>query len=93
VNSWFKVYRAAPFGVETVRMPESGPAPTRAATIGGRLVEVIGWLVVVLAAGLVVTQVVSGSVTIAGIVLAVFVAVAGGAILSIGRAVGRSRER
>ena len=93
MNSLVKVYRAGPGGVDTVRMSESDPAPTRAATIGGRLVEVIGWIVVVLSAGLIVTQVVLGSVSIAGIVLSLFVAVAGVAIVSIGRAVERSRER
>ncbi len=65
----------------------------RAAAIGGRLVEVIGWIVVVLSAGLIVTQVVMGSVSIAGIVLSLFVAVAGVPIVSIGRAVERSPER
>ena len=74
-------------------MPELGPASPRGAAIGGRVVEIIGWVIVALAAGLVVFQVVQGSVSIAGIVLALFVAVAGGATVGMGRAIERSRER
>ena len=74
-------------------MAESDPAPPRGAAIGGRVVEIIGWVIVALAVGLVVLQVVQGSVSIAGIVLALFVAVAGGATVGIGRAIERSRER
>jgi hypothetical protein len=74
-------------------MAESDPTPTRTAAIGGRVVEIIGWIIVALAAGLIVVQVVFGSVSIAGIVLALFVAVAGGATVGVGRAIERSRER
>jgi len=74
-------------------MAELDPAPPRGAAIGGRIVEIIGWVIVALAAGLVVLQVVQGSVSIAGIVLALFVAVAGGATVAMGRAIERSRER
>ena len=74
-------------------MAESDPAPPRGAAIGGRVVEVIGWLIVALAAGLIVLQAVQRSVSIPGIVLALFVAVAGGATVGMGRAIERSRER
>ena len=74
-------------------MSESDPAPPRGAAIGGRVVEIVGWVIVAVAAGTVVLQVTKGSVSIAGIVLALFVAVAGGATVAIGRAVERSRER
>lgn len=74
-------------------MTESDPTPPRGAAIGGRVVEVIGWVIVALAAGLVVLQLVRGWVSIAGIVLALFVAVAGGATIGMGRAIERSRER
>jgi len=74
-------------------MAESDPAPTRTATLGGRFVEVIGWIIVVLAAGLIVVQIVQRSVSIAGIVLALFVAVAGGATVGVGRTIERSRQR
>ena len=74
-------------------MAEPDPAPPRGAAIGGRVVEVIGGMIVALAAGLVVLQVVQGSVSIAGIVLALFVAVAGGATVGMGRAIERSRGR
>ena len=67
------------------------PVRPRAATVGGRLVEVIGWLIVALAAGLVILQIVQGTVAIAGVVLALFVAVAGGATVGIGRSITRSR--
>jgi len=56
-------------------------------------VEVIGWIIVVLAAGLIVVQIVQRSVSIAGIVLALFVAVAGGATVGVGRTIERSRQR
>jgi len=57
------------------------------------VVEILGWVIVALAAGLVVLQVVGASVSIPGIVLAVFVAVAGGATVGTGRAIERSREK
>ena len=74
-------------------MAEPGPRPTRAATIGGRLVESSGWIIVVLSVGLIVIQVVQGSISIAGVVLALFVAVAGGATVGTGRTIERSRRR
>ncbi|HKY57552.1 MAG TPA: hypothetical protein VJL80_05900 [Aeromicrobium sp.] len=74
-------------------MPEFDPAPSRAATIGGRLIEILGWIIVALSAAAIVLQVVAGSWSIAGIVLALFVAVAGGATVGVGRAVERSRQR
>jgi hypothetical protein len=74
-------------------MSGSDPVPPRGAAIGGRVVEIVGWVIVALAAGLVVLQVVQASVSIPGIVLALFVAVAGGATVGIGRAIERSRER
>ena len=74
-------------------MAESGPAPPRGAAAAGRIVEVLGWVIVALAVGLVVVQVVGASVSIPGIVLAVFVAVAGGATVGTGRAIERSREK
>ena len=74
-------------------MTEPDPVPPRGAAIGGRVVEIIGWMIVALAAGLVVFQVVQGSLSIAGIVLALFLAVAGGATVGMGRAIERSRER
>ena len=67
------------------------PAPLRAAAVGGRIIEIIGWLVVALAAGMIVLQAATGSVSVAGVVLALFVAIAGGAAVGIGRAVERSR--
>lgn len=69
------------------------PAPPRGAALGGRLIEIIGWLIVALAAGMIVLQVVWGSASIAGVVLALLVAVTGGATVGIGRAVERSRQR
>jgi hypothetical protein len=74
-------------------MPESQPARPRAAALGGRFVELIGWVIVLLAAGLVVLQIVERSVSIAGLVLALFVAVAGGATVGTGRTIERSRRR
>jgi hypothetical protein len=74
-------------------MAESDPAPPRGAAIGGRAVEIIGWVIVALSVGLVVYQVTQGSVSIAGIALALLVAVAGGATVAMGRAIVRSRER
>jgi hypothetical protein len=74
-------------------MAEFDPAPPRGAAMGGRVVEVIGWVIVALAAGLIVLQVVQASVSIGGVVLALFVAVAGGATVGMGRAIVRSRER
>jgi hypothetical protein len=74
-------------------MSGSDPAPPRGAAIGGRVVEILGWVIIVVAAGTVVLQVTKGSLSIAGVVLALFVAVAGGATVGIGRAVERSRER
>jgi hypothetical protein len=74
-------------------MPEFDPAPSRAASIGGRLIEILGWIIVALSAAAIVLQVVAGSWSIAGIVLALFVAVAGGATVGVGRAVERSRQR
>jgi hypothetical protein len=74
-------------------MPEFDPAPSRAASIGGRLIEILGWGIVALSAAAIVLQVVAGSWSIAGIVLALFVAVAGGATVGVGRAVERSRQR
>jgi hypothetical protein len=74
-------------------MAESDPTPPRGAAIGGRVVEVLGWLIVAFAAGLIVLQLVQGSVSIAGIVLALFVAVAGVATVGMGRSIARSRER
>lgn len=73
-------------------MPEFDPAPSRAASIGGRLIEILGWGIVALSAAAIVLQVVAGSWSIAGIVLALFVAVAGGATVGVGRAVERSRQ-
>lgn len=69
-----------------------GPAAPRGATIGGRVVEIMGWVIVALALGLIVFQIVQKSVSIAGIVLALFVAAAGGAAVSTGRAIERSRR-
>jgi hypothetical protein len=69
------------------------PAPPRAAAIGGRVVEIIGWVIVALATGLIVLQVVETSLSISGVVLALFVAVAGGATVGIGRAIERSRQQ
>jgi len=77
----------------TVCMAQPDPTPPRAAAIGGRVLEMFGWVIVALAAGLIVLQVIQASVSIAGIVLALFVAVAGGATVSVGRAVERSRAR
>jgi hypothetical protein len=57
------------------------------------LIELIGWVIVLLAVGLVVLQIVERSVSIAGIVLAVLVGVAGGATVGTGRAIERSRRR
>ena len=74
-------------------MAEPDPAAPRGAAIGGRVVEIIGWVIVALSVGLVVYQVAQGAVSIAGIVLALFVAVAGGATVGMGRAIERSRER
>jgi hypothetical protein len=74
-------------------MSGSDPAPPRGAAIGGRIVEIVGWLIIAVAAGTIVLQVTKGSLSIAGVVLALFVAVAGGATVGIGRAVERSRER
>ena len=88
-----RVYPADPGGVDTVRMADFDPAPPRAATIGGRLVEIIGWLIVAVAAASIVVQVATGSSSIAGIVLALFVAVAGGATVGVGRTIERSRPR
>lgn len=69
-----------------------GPAAPRGAAVGGRVVEFLGWAIVALAAGLIVFQVVQNSVSIAGVVLALFVAAAGGAAVSTGRAIERSRR-
>jgi hypothetical protein len=69
------------------------PIPPRGAAIGGRFVEVIGWIIVALAVGLIVLQIVQSSVSIAGVVLALFVAVAGGAAVGMGRTIERSRQR
>ena len=80
-------------GVETVCLSGSDPAPPRGDVIGGRIVEIVGWVIIAVAAGTVVLQVTKGSLSIAGVVLALFVAVAGGATVGIGRAVERSRER
>jgi hypothetical protein len=80
-------------GVDTVCMSGSDPVPPRGAAIGGRVVEIVGWVIVALAAGTVVLQVTKGSVSIAGIVLALFVAITGAAAVAIGRAVEQSRER
>jgi hypothetical protein len=74
-------------------MPEFDPAPSRAASIGGRLIEILGWIIVALSAAAIVLQVVAGSWSIAGIVLDLFVDVAGGATVGVGRAVERSRQR
>ena len=74
-------------------MAERDPAPPRGAAIGGRVVEIIGWVIVALSVGLVVYQVAQGSVSIAGVVLALFVAVSGGATVGMGRTIERSRER
>ena len=69
------------------------PSAPRSAAIGGRLIEIIGWVIVALAAGLIALQIVQGSVSIAGVVLALFVAVAGGATVGTGRTIERSRQR
>lgn len=69
-----------------------GPAAPRGAAVGGRVVEFLGWAIVALAVGLIVFQVVQKSVSIAGVVLALFVAAAGGAAISTGRAIERSRR-
>jgi hypothetical protein len=74
-------------------MADFDPAPPRAAAIGGRLIEIIGWLIVTTAAAAIVVQVVTGSTSIAGIALALFVAVAGVAAVGVGRTVERSRAR
>ena len=74
-------------------MAESDPAPPRGAAIAGRVVEITGWLIVAFAAGLIVLQVIEGSLSISGIVLVLFVAVAGGATVGVGRAIERSREQ
>ena len=58
-----------------------------------RLIEIIGWLIVTTAAAAIVVQVVTGSTSIAGIALALFVAVAGVAAVGVGRTVERSRAR
>jgi hypothetical protein len=74
-------------------MSGSDPTPPRGAAIGGWAVEILGWVIIAVAAGTVVLQVTKGSLSIAGVVLALFVAAAGGATVAIGRAVERSRER
>lgn len=74
-------------------MAESDPVPPRGAAIAGRVVEIIGWVLVAVAVGLIVLQVVEASVSIPGIVLALFVAVAGGATVATGRSIERSREQ
>lgn len=77
---------------QTARMADNEPVHPRGATLGGRLVEVIGWLVIAAGVGLVIVQIVQGSLSLAGIVLALFVVVAGAAVTSIGRSISRSRE-
>jgi hypothetical protein len=67
------------------------PVPPRTSTVGGRFVEVIGWLIVALAVGLVILQIVQGTLSIAGVVLALFLAVAGVATVGTGRSITRSR--
>jgi hypothetical protein len=72
---------------------DTRPSAPRSAAVGGRVIEILGWGIVALAVGLIVLQVVQGSVSIAGIVLALFVAVAGGATVGTGRTIERSRQR
>jgi len=74
-------------------MAESDPTPPRGAAIAGRGVEIIGWVLVAVAVGLIVLQVVEASASIPGVVLALLVAVAGGATVATGRTIERSREQ
>lgn len=74
-------------------MSDSDPIRPRGASVSGLALVVLGWLLIALGLGLVVLQVVMGSVTAAGIVLALFVSAAGIAPIAIGRGIAQSRER
>lgn len=74
-------------------MSANDPIRPRGASIGGRVLVVIGGLLVALGVGLVVLQVVAGTLNAGGIVLALFVSAAGAAPIAIGRGIAQSRER
>jgi hypothetical protein len=74
-------------------MSDNEPIHPRGASLGGRAVVILGWLIVVLGPALVVAQVVIDTFSVSGVVLAVLVTVAGIVLIAVGQAVERSRER
>jgi hypothetical protein len=73
-------------------MTDTGPAHPRGASVGGRIVVAIGWLLVAGGIGLVVLQVVLGSLSLGGVILALFVSAAGAVPIAVGRGIEKSRE-
>ncbi|HUQ00661.1 MAG TPA: hypothetical protein VM093_09400 [Aeromicrobium sp.] len=73
-------------------MSDNDPVRPRGASAGGLALVVLGWLLVALGVGLVVLQVVMGTLTAGGVVLSLFVMAAGAAPIAVGRGVAQSRE-
>jgi hypothetical protein len=74
-------------------MSINDPHPPRGASLGGLALVALGWLLIALGIGLVVFQIVAGSLTPAGVVLALFISAAGAAPIAVGRGIEHSRER
>ncbi|MFL6090347.1 MAG: hypothetical protein ACJ71Z_09430 [Aeromicrobium sp.] len=73
-------------------MSDNGPPRPRGAWVGGHIVVGLGWLICALAVGLVILEIALDTLSVAGVVLAVFVVAVGGTGIAVGRGMERARE-
>ena len=72
-------------------MSDNEPVPPKGAHLIGRAIVMLGWLLFAAAAGLIAVMIYWGSLNGGGIILAVLIAICGGAALALGHNVENSR--
>jgi hypothetical protein len=74
-------------------MSENEPTPPKGARLVGHLIDALGWLLFIAAAGIVVLMIVFKTFNVAGLVVALLVAGMGGIALVLGKSIEHSRAR